>query len=450
MDLPRIGPSDRLLRGTLLDFVADPFLVPEAEAVRYLPDGLLVIRDGHILATAPYPDLADQLGNRPILDYSGKLILPGLIDTHIHYPQTAMIGSYGEQLLQWLQRYTFPTELQFADRDHASQVANLFLDELLRHGTTTALVFAAVFPQSVEAFFEAAAARNLRMISGKVMMDRHAPEGLCDTAESSYQESKALIEKWHGRGRLLYAVTPRFAGTSSPAQLRLAARLLEEFPDVYLHTHLSENQQEVAWIQSLFPDHKGYLDVYDQAGLVGERSLFAHGIHLTEAEWQRLAQARAALCFCPTSNLFLGSGLFRLDQAKRRDRPVKLGLGTDIGAGTSFSLLQTGKEAYKVAQLQGQRLSPYQTLFLATLGGARALNLEAKLGNFDPGKEADCIVLDPRATPLLALRQGDRLPTTLDDLADLVFALLILGDDRAVFATHILGEPVNTHRSPQD
>jgi guanine deaminase len=254
-----------------------------------------------------------------------------------------MIGSYGEQLLQWLQRYTFPTELQFADRDHASQVANLFLDELLRHGTTTALVFAAVFPQSVEAFFEAAAARNLRMISGKVMMDRHAPEGLCDTAESSYQESKALIEKWHGRGRLLYAVTPRFAGTSSPAQLRLAARLLEEFPDVYLHTHLSENQQEVAWIQSLFPDHKGYLDVYDQAGLVGERSLFAHGIHLTEAEWQRLAQARAALCFCPTSNLFLGSGLFRLDQAKRRDRPVKLGLGTDIGAGTSFSLLQTGK-----------------------------------------------------------------------------------------------------------
>ncbi len=324
------------IRGALLDFVDDPFYGAEAESVRYIADGLLLVQDGKIEAAGTYADLAAGWGDRPLIDYTGNLITPGFIDTHIHYPQTGMMAAYGEQLLEWLSRYTFPTERKFADADYARSVAELFLDELLKNGTTTALVFAAVFPASVDAFFEAAEARHLRMISGKVMMDRNAPDYLSDTAQSSYEESKALIEKWHGRGRLLYAVTPRFAATSTEAQLKLAAKLLDEFPDVYLHTHLSENVSEVAWIKELFPQYAGYLDVYDQTGLVRERSLFAHGVQLTDAEFQRLSEARAAISFCPTSNLFLGSGLFRIEQAKNPAHPVKVGLGTDVGAGTSF------------------------------------------------------------------------------------------------------------------
>ncbi len=436
------------IRGALLDCVGDPFYQPEAEAIRYIPDGLLLLRDGCVEALGPYRDGHPGLENRPLVDYSGKLIVPGFIDTHIHYPQTGMMAAYGEQLLEWLNRYTFPTERKFADPTYARSVAGVFLDELLKNGTTTALVFAAVFPASVEAFFEAAEARHLRMISGKVMMDRNAPDYLSDTAESSYTESKALIEKWHGRGRLLYAVTPRFAATSTEAQLKLAARLLDEFPDIYLHTHLSENVNEVAWIQELFPHYQGYLDVYDQTGLVRERSVFAHGVQLTDAEFQRLSEAKAAISFCPTSNLFLGSGLFRIEQAKHPDYPVKVGLGTDVGAGTSFSILQTTNEAYKVAQLRGQKLSAFKALFLATLGGARALCLEDKLGSFDPGKEADFVVIDPQATPLLALRNEGGRPDTLEELADLLFSLVILGGDRAVATTYIMGEVAYSSPSP--
>jgi guanine deaminase len=351
-----------------------------------------------------------------------------------------MMAAYGEQLLEWLNLYTFPTERQFQDQSYAFKIASLFLDELLKNGTTTALVFAAVFPESVDAFFEAAAARNLCMISGKVMMDTNCPDYLRDTAQSSYDQSRALIQKWHRRGRLLYAVTPRFAGTSTEAQLKLAAQLLDEFPDVYLHTHLSENVNEVAWIKELFPHYGGYLDVYDQTGLVRERSLFAHGVQLTDAEFQRLSEAKAAISFCPTSNLFLGSGLFPIERAKSLEHPIKVGLGTDVGAGTSFSLLQTANEAYKVAQLRGQKLSAYKALFLATLGGARALCLEDTLGSFDPGKEADFIVLDPQATSLLALRNQAGLPPDVESLADLLFSLLIMGDDRAIAATYVMGK----------
>ncbi|MBD2233413.1 guanine deaminase [Phormidium tenue] len=436
------------IRGALLDCIADPFYVPEAQAMRYIPDGLLVVQDGHIAALGPYEEISPTLGDIPISNYTGKLITPGFIDTHIHYPQTGMMAAYGEQLLEWLNRYTFPIEGKFADAAYARTVAELFLEELLKNGTTTALVFAAVFPASVDAFFEVAEDRNLRMISGKVMMDRNAPDYLCDTAQSSYDESKALIEKWHGRGRLLYAVTPRFAGTSSEAQLKLAAQLLDEFPDVYLHTHLSENISEVAWIQEMFPQYSGYLDVYDQTGLVRARSLFAHGVQLTDAEFQRLSEAKAAISFCPTSNLFLGSGLFRIEQAKNPAYPVKVGLGTDVGAGTSFSMLQTTNEAYKVAQLRGQKLSAFKALFLATLGGARALCLEDKLGSFDPGKEADFVVLDPQATPLLALRNPTGIPTTLEELADVLFSLVIMGGDRAVTATYIMGELAYSSESP--
>lgn len=428
-------------RGPCLDFVADPFLAPEAESLRYLADGLLVVADdGTIADFGPATDLAPRYAAVPTTAYPDRLLLPGLIDTHIHFPQTGMMAAYGEQLMSWLHQYTFPTERKFADPDYARTVADLFLDELLRHGTTTALVMATVFPQSAEALFEAALARNLRLIAGKVMMDRNAPDYLCDTAENSYTDSKALIERWHGQGRLLYAVTPRFAVTSSAAQMAAAARLLAEYPGVYLHTHLSENVDEVALVRQMFPQCQHYVDVYDQAGLVGDRSVFAHGVQLSEAEFTRLGEAGAAISFCPTSNLFLGSGLFNLAQAKSPHRPVKVGLGTDVGAGTSFSLLCTLNEAYKVGQLQRQSLSPFQGLFLATLGGAQALGLADQLGNFAPGKEADFIVLDPQATPLLAFRNPRPTAATATELADLAFTLMMLGDDRVVSATYILGQ----------
>jgi guanine deaminase len=278
------------------------------------------------------------------------------------------------------------------------------------------------------------------MIAGKVMMNRNAPDFLLDTAQSSYDETKALIERWHQKGRLLYAVTPRFAITSTDEQLDLAGKLLSEFPDVYLHTHLSENVNEVQFVAELFPNSKGYLDVYDQAGLVKEKSIFAHGVQLTDQEFERLSETKSAISFCPTSNLFLGSGLFKLHKAKSSETPVKVGLGTDIGAGTSFSLLQTANEAYKVVQLQGEKLSSFKALFLATLGGARALSLEDKLGNFDIGKEADFIVLDPKATPAMALRNSDFPVKTLEEIADKAFAIMIMGDDRTIEATYIMGE----------
>ncbi|KAM3112625.1 guanine deaminase [Phormidesmis sp. 146-33] len=428
------------IRGAFLDFIDDPFYVNESDCVRYLADGLLVLEDGYVKELGAYQQLCDRYLDIEVVSYVDRLIVPGFIDTHLHFPQTEMIAAYGEQLLGWLNQYTFPVEGKFNNKAYAQKVASFFLDELLKNGTTTALVFAAVFPESVEAFFEEASQRNLRMIAGKVMMDRHAPDYLCDTAETSYQESKQLIEKWHKNGRLLYAITPRFAITSSDEQLRLAGKLLAEFPDVYLHTHLSENVDEVAWVKELFPDAAGYLDVYDRAGLVHDRSVFAHGVQLTDEEFRRLSETEAAIAFCPTSNLFLGSGLFRIEQAKSVEHPVKLGLGTDVGGGTSFSMLQTANEAYKIAQMRQQNLSPFKALFLMTLGGARALSLDDKIGNFEVGKEADFTVLDARSTPVMAFRNPIATATTLDELADKVFSLVIMGDDRAVCATYVAGE----------
>jgi guanine deaminase len=439
VEISSANSSIHSIRGAFLDFVDDPFYVSELESVRYIADGLLVIVNGAIAAFGAYADLHPQYADVPVTTYPGKLMMPGFIDTHVHFPQLEMIAAYGEQLLEWLNQYTFPTEEKFKNKAYAQKIASLFLDELLKNGTTTALVFATVHPQSVDAFFEEASRRNLRMIAGKVLMDRHAPEALTDTPESAYQDSKRLIEKWHSHGRLLYAITPRFAITSTDEQLRLAGKLLQEFPEVYLHTHLSENTKEVEWVAELFPNSQGYLDVYDRAGLVGEKSVFAHGVHLTDAEFQRLSEAKATLAFCPTSNLFLGSGLFRLHQAKAIAQPVKVGLGSDVGAGTSFSMLQTASEAYKVSQLQGRSLSAFKALFLATLGGARALSLEDHLGNFEPGKEADFIVLDPQATPLMAIRNAEMPAQSLEELAETAFGMMILGDDRSVQAVYIAG-----------
>jgi guanine deaminase len=424
--------SRELHRGALLHFIDDPAKTGD-DSYEYFADGALLIEDGYVQALG---DAAPLLAARPadtvVIELPDALLVPGFIDTHIHYPQMDIVGAHGEQLLEWLDKYVFPTEARFADYAYASEVAARFLQELLRNGTTTALVFGTVHPQSVEAFFDAAESLNLRMIAGKVMMDRNAPDYLRDTPESAYHDSKQLIERWHNRGRLRYAVTPRFAPTSSPEQLAIAGRLLREHPDTYLHTHMSENLSEIAWVEALFPHLDHYLHSYDDAGLLGRRSVFAHCVHLSEAEWQRMAETRSNVAFCPTSNLFLGSGLFPLTAAEAHN--VEVGLGTDVGAGTSFSLLQTMDEAYKTQQLQGHSLSPFKSFYLATLGGARALDLEAELGNFLPGKEADFLVLDMAATPLLKRRLA-----ACESLFETLFVLATLGDDRVIRESWIMG-----------
>lgn len=423
------------IRGRFLDIQNTVAQAREIhDQVRYIEDGLLICQAGKIQWFGTWQDGQKQLPQDiDIQHYPDQLIVPGFIDTHIHFPQTEMVGAYGEQLLEWLNTYTFPTELQFADKAYADQIAHFFVNELLKNGTTTALVFCTVHPQSVDALFEAAERHDMRLIAGKVMMDRHAPDGLCDMAESSYSESKALIEKWHGKGRNLYAITPRFAPTSTPKQLEKAGQLKAEYPDVYVHTHLSENKNEIAWVKDLFPAQNGYLDVYHHYGLTGSRSVFAHCVHLEDAEWDCMHATDSAIAFCPTSNLFLGSGLFPLQ--KTWDKQVKVGLGTDIGAGTSFNQLQTVSEAYKVQQLQGNKLSAFESLYHATLGGAKALHLDDKLGNFNVGKEADFVVLNLNATALQTLRQQ-----RAKNIEDALFALFTLGDDRNIQATYIFGQ----------
>ncbi|MBC7201050.1 MAG: guanine deaminase [Pseudomonas balearica] len=431
-------PQAKAYRAALLHCLADPREVGIEQAHEYFEDGLLVVADGKVAQIGHAAELLPTLAaGTEVVEYPNALITPGFVDTHIHYPQTGMIASYGEQLLDWLETYTFPTERAFADKAHAGEVAEVFLNELLRNGTTTALVFGSVHKESVDAFFEACEKRNLRMIAGKVLMDRNAPDYLTDTAETGYADSKELIERWHGKGRLHYAVTPRFAPTSTPEQLALAGQLFKEYPDLYMHTHLSENRKEIEWVRELFPERQGYLDVYDHHGLIGARSVFAHGVHLCDEECRRLGETGSAVAFCPTSNLFLGSGLFDLEKVEGFG--VRVGLGTDVGAGTSFSQLQSLNEAYKVMQLQGKKLDPFKSLYLATLGGARALYLDDRIGNLQPGKDADFVVLDYQATPLIDYRM--RQARTLEEK---LFALTILGDDRAVKETFAAG--VSVHR----
>lgn len=411
------------------------------DQVRYVEDGLLLTENGQVSWFGEWQQGQHLLPeNSHVEHYHEQLIVPGFIDTHIHFPQTEMVGAYGEQLLEWLNTYTFPTETQFSDKAYADKIAEFFVHELLKNGTTTALVFCTIHTESVDALFEAAEQHQMRLIAGKVMMDRHAPDALCDTAESAYTDSKALIEKWHGKGRNLYAITPRFAPTSTPEQLSKAGQLKAEYPDVYVHTHLSENKNEIAWVKDLFPEQKSYLDVYHHFGLTGERSVFAHCVHLEEAEWDCMHATDSAIAFCPTSNLFLGSGLFPLQ--KTWDKHVKVGLGTDIGAGTSFCQLQTINEAYKVQQLQGDKLSAFESFYHATLGAAKALHLDDKIGNFNVGKEADFVVLNLNATALQTLRQQ-----RAKNIEDALFALFTMGDDRNIQASYIFGQKAYEQRA---
>jgi len=422
---------DLAIRASFLHFHSDPD--HSGDAFEYLDDGLLILKGGRVRQLVPAVDWIDHLPDGSTLyDYSGRLVMPGFIDTHTHYPQTEMIASYGLQLLDWLKQYTFPTEEKFAGRSYADQVAEFFCDQMLRNGTTTSAVFPTVHGESVDAIFEAAQRRDLCLIAGKVMMDRNAPASLCDDPQESYRQSAELIQRWHLKGRLHYAVTPRFAPCCSPLQLELCGQLLEEHPDLYLQSHVAENLDEVRWVSELFPESRSYLDVYDRFGLLGPRAIYAHCIHLDQADRERMADSGVAMAFCPTSNLFLGSGLFSLDAA--REHGIRVGLATDVGAGTSFSQLQTLNEAYKVCQLAGQSLTPLKAFHLATLGAAESLYLDHRIGNFAVGKEADFVVLDLQASELMELRMQNA-----QSLEDRLFALMMLGDDRCVQATHVMG-----------
>ena len=425
----------KAFRAAVLHCLADPGESSASSALEYFEDGLLIVENGLVVeagaATALLPQLADDVS---IAEFPGKIIVPGFIDCHVHYPQLDIIASYGEQLLDWLKRYAYPAEARFADEGHANEVADAFLNELLRNGTTTALVFATVHTHSADAIFTAAELRGMRLIAGKVLMDSNCPDELQDTPESSYADSKALIERWHGKDRLGYAITPRFALTSSAEQLTAAGQLASEYPDVWVHTHLAENKAEVEEVARQFPKSRSYLDVYDHYGLLRERSVFAHCLHMDDTDRSCMAAKGGAAAFCPTSNLFLGSGLF--DLRAMRAASVRVGLGTDVGGGTTLSLLRTASEAYKVLHLQDQALPASRALYLATLGAAEALYLDDKVGNFEPGKEADFVVLDPAASSISNRRS--RIATSIEES---LFAITMLADDRNVAATYVAGKP---------
>lgn len=406
------------------------------EAVIHHPDGLLVVEGGIVIASGAFAQVAPRFPGLSIRHYPGKLLVPGFVDTHVHYPQADRIATHGHQLLEWLDQHIFPAEKAFADPIHAQSAAAFFLTELLRNGTTTALVFATVHEGSVDALFTAAQARDMRIVSGKVLMDL-GPPGLSDCPDHGRAESEALIARWRGRGRLGYAIMPRFALTSSDAQLSLAGALHADHPDTLMHTHMAESPAEVAAVARRFEGSIDYLDAYARFGLVGPRSVFAHCVHMDDGAMGRMALSGASAALCPTSNLFLGSGLF--DLARLDAAGVKVGFGTDVGAGTSFSMLATVGEAYKVCQLRAISLDPFRMLHLATAGGAAVLGLGDRVGALAPGMEADFLLLDPAATPLMARR------TAGADLADRLFALQMLGDDRAIHATYVAGRLLHGH-----
>ncbi|MEE1675768.1 guanine deaminase [Agarivorans aestuarii] len=421
-------------RGSILHF--PKATIAPSDNYQYLQDGLLVVEHGLIQHLG---DAQDYLDNNPevqqaVVQHQG-LIIPGLIDSHVHYPQVEIIASYGKQLLDWLNTYTFPAEQQFVEAAYARAQAEFFLQQLFAHGTTTASVYATVHPQSVSSFFEVSESYNARMICGKVLMDRNCPTALQDSAESGYHESKKLLEQWHKNGRQLYAITPRFAPTSSEAQLAKAGQLAKEHPDSFIQTHLSENPTEVQWINELFPDYSDYLAVYEAHDLVRERSLFGHGIHLTDREYLALASSGATINFCPSSNLFLGSGLFNYQRAQANG--VAVALASDVGGGTSLSMFANQADAYKVCQLQQASLSPFDSLYLCTQGAAVAMGIETQVGNLNVGSEADFIELDLQPTPMLSQRLNKA-----SSLSEKLFAINTLGDDRVINATYVAGKQV--------
>ena len=404
-----------------------------ANDITVVRDGGLLIDGKNIVATGTFDALKKQYPLALVHDYRDCWILPGLIDSHLHYPQTQSIASYGEQLLAWLENYTFPTERKFANVAHSKAIAQVFLRQLLKNGTTTGFVFSSVHKESCDALFSAASQIDMAIVAGKVCMDRNCPDDIQDCATSAQKDTAALIEKWHNKGRNRYAITPRFAPTSSEAQMAALGELACEFSDVFIQTHLSENMDEVAWVKSLFPNANGYLDVYDRYNMVRPRAVFGHGIHLTQEEWQRLEQAHATVAFCPSSNLFLGSGLFDINSARKNN--VNVALATDVGAGTSFNMPKTYADAYKVSQLRHSPIDPLEGFYLMTQGAGVAHQLEYEIGNLNAGTAADFIIVNPRFDELMALRLAPDA-----QFSDVFFALSILGDDRAIEQTWVSGQ----------
>jgi guanine deaminase len=422
----------RVIRGQTLSFGASP------GEVRHEAKGAIVIGDdGRILWAGPAPLLPQGFRQAPVDDYGDCIVMPGFVDAHIHFPQCRMLAAPGKDLLDWLSRFTFPEESRYADGGYAAAMAQLFLDRLATHGTTSAMAFCSVHKACAEALFAAAASRNMALVTGKTMMDRNAIPAVQDDPETGARESAELYRAWHGKGRLRYAVTPRFAVTSSEAQLRVSGELLQSLDGVLMQTHLSESPGEIALVRELFPSARDYTDVYDRFGLLGPQSFFAHGIHLSEAECARLSESGSTIVHCPTSNNFLGSGLMRMAYLREARRPVHVGLATDVGGGTTYSMLATLGETYKVQMLTGYKPGALELFRMATRGNAERLRLP-ETGAIEVGWHADLVVLDPCATPVLASRH--ELSSSLEDV---LFALMILGDDRAVRASYIAGRKLH-------
>ena len=431
------NPADvKVLRGRVLSFVSEPQGLDDAASYRYIEDGAVVIGgDGKIIMVGEFN--AKAAAHHTVIDHRPNLILPGFIDPHIHMPQMQVIGSYAANLLEWLNTYTFVEEQKFGDAGHATRIASRFFDELIRHGTTTASAYCSVHPQSVDAYFGEAAKRNMLMLGGKVMMDRNAPAALCDTPQSSYDDSKALLERWHGKGRAHYVISPRFAITSSPEQMEMAEALVRAYPANHIQTHVDENLAEIELARELFPNLPDYLGIYERYHLLGPKTLLGHCIHLTHRECEVLTETRSVAVWCPTSNLFIGSGLFDYDRLQAHG--ARIAVATDIGGGTSYSMLRTLDEGYKILQLRGQRLNPLHSFYMMTLGNARALSLEDRIGSIEAGRDADLVVLDARATPQMALRME-----AVETLANELFLLQTCGDDRAVVETYVAGVPMKS------
>ncbi len=432
--------TSTLLRGRLLSFTRAPHDLSDTGSYVYDTDGGLLLADGLIVASGPYAEIKAQAPVDVVeIDHRPHLIMPGFIDTHLHFPQMQVIASYAANLLEWLNTYTFPEECRFVEGAHAERIATHFYDELIRHGTTTAVAYCSVHKTSADAFFREALRRNMRMVGGKVMMDRNAPQGLLDTAQLGYDETRAVIAEWHGKGRNHVAITPRFAITSTPQQMEAAGTLAREFPDLHIQTHLSENHDEIKFTGELYPEALDYTDIYARYGLLGHKTLFGHCIHLSEREADAMSEAGAIAVHCPTSNLFLGSGLFPLKALARREKPVRIGVATDIGGGSSYSMLRTMDEAYKIQQLLGERLNPLESYYHMTLGNAEALSLTDRIGTLEPGSDADLVVLDATATPAMALKME-----VVKSLVEELFLLQTMGDDRAIAETYVAGMAVKS------
>ncbi|KKJ78570.1 guanine deaminase [Kiloniella litopenaei] len=431
-------PAVKLLRGATVNFTDNPRIKGDENSVQYEAKGAIVISEsGRILWQGAFADLPDAFKGLPCDDYDDKIIMAGFIDPHIHFPQYRILAAPGKDLLDWLNRFTFPEEGRYSSEEYAAKAAEIFLDRLFANGTTSALAFCSVHKTCADTLFAAAQKRGMSMITGKTMMDRLAPDAVLDTPETAARDSQELINKWDNKGRLKYAITPRFAVTSTDAQLQVTGDLYKDNPDCLMQTHLSESPGEIATVQKQFPWSKDYTDVYDHFNLLGENSFFAHGIHLSERECQRLAESGSTVVHCPTSNNFLGSGLFDIDHLSKPERPVGVGVATDVGGGTSYSMLQTLGEAYKVAMLKGRKITAHDAFYLATLGNAKQIKQDNETGNLEAGKYADIVVLDPKATPVLESRQE-----VSENLEDILFSLMILGDDRAISATYVAGERV--------